>query len=168
MVVPHQLEEGKSASKDAGPQREVDLVVVPHRLEEGKSASEDAGPQRGVYLGVVPHRLEEGKSASEDAVLRRGVDCDVSHWLGRRTNHPYKGVEIFMRFKAVRGSCPQRGQYLLAVKLQQIAQVLSTLIHYPSGNSDSYINAAARLFPLFALSINSVIFNSYKGEDNIC
>ena len=29
-----------------------------------------------------------GMSASEDAGSRRGVDCDVPHWLGRRTNHP--------------------------------------------------------------------------------
>ena len=54
--------------------------MVPHRLEEGKSAREDAGPRRGwimlapkrVDLGVVPHRLEEGKSASKDAGPRRG------------------------------------------------------------------------------------------------
>ena len=47
----------------------VDLGAVPHRLEEGKSASEDAGPQRGwivmshidwggdqiaIYKGVKP------------------------------------------------------------------------------------------------------------------
>ena len=31
-------------SKDAGLQRGVDLGVVPHQLEEGKTASEDAGP----------------------------------------------------------------------------------------------------------------------------
>ena len=38
-------------------------------------------------MGAVPHRLEEENSASEDAGSKGGVDCDVSHWLGRRTNH---------------------------------------------------------------------------------
>ena len=56
-----------------------------------RCASKDAGPQRGVDLGAIPHRLEEGKSASEDAEPRRGVDCDVPHWLGRRTNHHLQG-----------------------------------------------------------------------------
>ena len=36
--------------------KEVDLGVVPHRLEEGKSASEDVGPRRGVDYDV-PHLL---------------------------------------------------------------------------------------------------------------
>ena len=44
--------------------------------------------RKGVDLGAVPHRLEERKRASEDAGSRRGVDCDVPHWLGRRTNYP--------------------------------------------------------------------------------
>ena len=44
--------------------------------------SKDAEPQKRVDLGAVPHRLEEGKSVSEDAGPRRGVDCDASHWLG--------------------------------------------------------------------------------------
>ena len=44
------------------------------------------GP-KGVDLEAVPHRLEEGKSVSDDARARRGVDCDVPHWLGKRTNH---------------------------------------------------------------------------------
>ena len=71
------------------------LLAVPRRrVDTRRCASKDAGPQRGVDLGVVPHRLEEGKSANEDAGPRRGVDCDVPHWLGRRTNH-YKGVETF-------------------------------------------------------------------------
>ena len=60
--------------------------------DTGRCASKDAGPQRGrVDLGAVPHRLKEGKSTSEDAMPRRGVDCDVPHWLGRRTNHPLQG-----------------------------------------------------------------------------
>ena len=44
------------------------------------------GP-KGVDLGAIPHRLEEGKSVNKDAGPRREVDCDVPHWLGRRTNH---------------------------------------------------------------------------------
>ena len=56
-----------------------------------RCASKDAGPQRGVDLGAVPHRLEEEKSTSEDAGPRRVVDCDVPHWLGRRTNHQING-----------------------------------------------------------------------------
>ena len=52
-----------------------------------RCASKDAGPQREVDLGAVPHQLEEGKSASRDVGPGRGVDCDVPHWLGRRTNH---------------------------------------------------------------------------------
>ena len=59
----------------------------PKGVDTRRCASKDAGPQRGVDLGAVPHRLEEGKSASEDARPRREVDCDVAHWLGRRTNH---------------------------------------------------------------------------------
>ena len=74
-AVPHRLEEGKSASEDAGARRRVGC------------ANKDAGPQKEVVLGAVPHRLEEGKSASEDAGARRRVDCDVPRWLGRRTNH---------------------------------------------------------------------------------
>ena len=59
----------------------------PKGVDMRQCASKDAGPQRGVDLGAVPHRLEEGKSASEDTGPRRGVDCDVPHWLERRTNH---------------------------------------------------------------------------------
>ena len=46
---------------------------------------------KGVDLGGIPHRLEEGKSASEDTGAQKGVDCDVLHWLGRRTNHHLQG-----------------------------------------------------------------------------
>ena len=53
----------------------------PKGVDTKRCASKDAGPQRGVDLGAVPHRLEEGKSASEDAGPRRGVDCDVQHWF---------------------------------------------------------------------------------------
>ena len=49
------------------------------------------GPKGGGDLGAVPHRLEEGKSASEDVGPRKRVDCDVPHWLGRRTNHHLYG-----------------------------------------------------------------------------
>ena len=48
LVVPRRgVDTRQCASKDAGSRRGVDLGVVPHRLEEGKSASEDAGPRRG-------------------------------------------------------------------------------------------------------------------------
>ena len=70
-----------------------------------KDAEEEVGSrERGERqdkedLGAVPHRLDKGTSASEDAVPKGGVDCDVPHWLGRRTNGEqitlYKGVETF-------------------------------------------------------------------------
>ena len=64
------------------------LIVLRRRVDTRRCANKDAGPHRGaVDLGVVPHRLEEGKSASENAGPQREVDCDVPHWLGRRTNH---------------------------------------------------------------------------------
>ena len=44
---PKGVDTRRCASKDVGPQREVDLGAVPHRLEEGKSASEDEEPKRG-------------------------------------------------------------------------------------------------------------------------
>ena len=54
------------------------LLAVPRRgVDTRWCASKDAGPQREVDLGAVPRRLEEGKNASEDAGPRRGVDCDV-------------------------------------------------------------------------------------------
>ena len=52
-------------------------------VDTRQCASKDAGPQRGVDLVAVPHQLEEKKSASEDAGPRR----TNHHWLGRRTNH---------------------------------------------------------------------------------
>ena len=64
------------------------LLAVPRRgVDMRRCVSKDARPQKGVDLGAIPHRLEKGKKASEDAGPRRGVDCDVPHWLGRRTNH---------------------------------------------------------------------------------
>ena len=45
----------------------VDLGAVPHRLEEGKSASEDAGPKgEGI---VMSHIGLEGKPESESPPL---------------------------------------------------------------------------------------------------
>ena len=55
----------------------------------------DAGLQRGVDLEGVPRRLGKEISASENVGPRRGVDCDVPHWLGRKQNTIYKGVETF-------------------------------------------------------------------------
>ena len=37
-------------SKDGGPRRGVDLVGVPHQLDKGISASKDAGP-KGSHIG---------------------------------------------------------------------------------------------------------------------
>ena len=67
----------------------------PKGVDTRRCASKDAGPQRGVDLGAVPHRLEEGKSASEDAGPRRGWIV-MSHigWGGKQTTI-YKGVETF-------------------------------------------------------------------------
>ena len=63
------------------------LLAVPRReVDTRRCASKDSRP-KGVDLGVVPHQLEERNSANKDPVPRRGVDCDVPHWLGRRTNH---------------------------------------------------------------------------------
>ena len=59
----------------------------PKGVDTRRCASKDVGPQTRANLGAVPHRWKEGNSASEDAGPRRGVDCDVSYWLGRRTNH---------------------------------------------------------------------------------
>ena len=67
------------------------LAVGLGRYKWYQSQVPDARPQRVVDLGAVPHRLEEGKSANEDVGPRRGVNCDVPRWLGRRTNHLYKG-----------------------------------------------------------------------------
>ena len=39
---------------------------------------------KGGGLGVS-HRLEKGTSVSEDAGPQREVDCEIPHWLGRRT-----------------------------------------------------------------------------------
>ena len=56
-------------------------IRASHRrgVDMRRCASKDARPQRGVDLGAVPHRLDKGTSASEDAGSRRGVDCDVPH-----------------------------------------------------------------------------------------
>ena len=74
----------------------VSLLTVPRRgVDMRRCASKNAGPQRGVNLGVVPHRLEEGKSASEDTGPRRGWIV-MSHigWGGEQITL-YKGVETF-------------------------------------------------------------------------
>ena len=46
------------------------LAIFRRGVDTRRCASKDAGPQRGVDLGAVPHRLEEGKSASR--TLGRG------------------------------------------------------------------------------------------------
>ena len=42
---PKGVDTRRCASKDAGPQRGVDLGAIPYRLEEGKSVSDDVGPK---------------------------------------------------------------------------------------------------------------------------
>ena len=50
----------------------------------------------GVHLGRLvlkagvlggPHQLEKGTSASEDTRPQRKVDCEILHWLERRTKY---------------------------------------------------------------------------------
>ena len=48
---------------------------------------------KGGGFGGVPHRLKKETSVNENT--GPGVDCDIPHWLGRRTKHPFKGVETF-------------------------------------------------------------------------
>ena len=60
------------------------------------------GP-KGVNLGAVP--LEEGKSGNEDTGPK-GVNCDVLHWLERRTTPIYKGVETSRLLKPTIKSRP--------------------------------------------------------------
>ena len=38
-------------------------------------------------LAVLRRGVDTRRCASKDAGSRRGMDCDVPHWLGRRTNH---------------------------------------------------------------------------------
>ena len=78
---PKGIDKRRCASKDAGPQRRVDLEGIPHRLEKEMSAD----------LEGVPHRLEKEMSASEDAGPRRGWIVMFPHWLGRRTKHLLQG-----------------------------------------------------------------------------
>ena len=54
-------------------------------VDTRRCASKDASPKGG-GLGV-PHQLEKGTSASENAGSRRGVNCEIIHWLGKRTKH---------------------------------------------------------------------------------
>ena len=65
---PKGVDTRRCASKDAGPQRELDLGVVPHRLEEGKSVSEDAGPKGG---WIVMSHIGWG---GEETTIYKGVE----------------------------------------------------------------------------------------------
>ena len=58
----------------------------PKRVDTMQCASKDAGPQRGRFSGSHIE-LEKGTSANKDAEPRKRVDCDIPHWLGRRTKH---------------------------------------------------------------------------------
>ena len=69
--------------------------LFPKGVDTKRCASKDAEPQRGVDLAGVPHRLEKGKCASEDAGPEGGWIV-MSHlgWGGEQ-NTLYKGVETF-------------------------------------------------------------------------
>ena len=84
-----------------------------------RCANKDARSRGRVDWGGVPHR-----SASKDAGPERRVDCEIPHWLGRRTKHFF--IRVWKSFpnrrvlKTLRGSRKgkvQRGQYLSAVGL---------------------------------------------------
>ena len=92
-------------------------------------------------LAVPWRRVDMRRCASKDAGPQRGVDCDVPHWLGRRTNQgrwaPKGGglwcptlvgeknkppfIRVWKPSPSRRRGSPkreaQRGQYLLAVDL---------------------------------------------------
>ena len=86
------MEEEKSVSEDVGPTgRCVSLLAISREgVDTRRCASKDAGPQRMVDLGVVPHRLEEEKSVSEDVGLQRGWIVMSHVGWGRRTNRSPK------------------------------------------------------------------------------
>ena len=71
----------------------------PKGVDTRRCTSKDARPQRGVDLGVVPHRLEEEKSVSEDAGLRREGWIVMSHigW-GEEQITIFGGVETFPEY----------------------------------------------------------------------
>ena len=76
-------------SPKGGEMRSVSILAVPRRgVDTRLCASKDAGPQRGVNSEGIPHRLEKEASVNEDVGPGRGVECDVPHWLGRRTKYP--------------------------------------------------------------------------------
>ena len=78
MAVPHQSEEGKSASKDVGP--EGGWIVMSHIGWEGE--------QNTIYKGVETFpSFQSLQSLEGTRWTPKGVDCDVPHWLERRTKH---------------------------------------------------------------------------------
>ena len=78
-------------------ERCVSLLAVSRRgVDTRRCASKDAGPQRGVDLRWSHANPIGGrKECQRGRWPQMGVDCDVSHWLGRRTITIYKGVETF-------------------------------------------------------------------------
>ena len=48
---------------------------APKGVDTRQCSSKDSGPEGG------------GLGVSADAGLQRGVDCEISHWLGRRTKY---------------------------------------------------------------------------------
>ena len=107
--IPHRLERGTNAIKDAGPRIMVDCEI-PHRLERETTVNKDAGPQREVDC-EIPRRLERETSANEDVGPRRGwiVRSHIS-WRGEQ-NILYKGVETSSyqtRFKNLEGNPEKR------------------------------------------------------------
>jgi len=106
-----ELDIGRCASEEAELRRGVDM-----RRYDIK----DAGPKMVDLVGV-PHRWKKGTSASEEARPQRGMDCEIPHWLRRRTKHfvkVWKPLTSRRVLKTLRGSPKgkaQRGQYLLAI-----------------------------------------------------
>ena len=109
--------------------RYASLFTVPRRgVDMRRCASKDAGPQREVDLGVIPHRLEEGKSVSEDVIGGR-KECQRGRWapkggglwcptlVGEENKPPFIRAWKPSRRVVKPWGEAQRGQYLLAVDL---------------------------------------------------
>ena len=67
--------------------RYASLLVVPRRgVDTRRCASKDTEPQIGGGFGGGPTSVGGRKECQRERWPRTGVDCDVPHWLGRRTN----------------------------------------------------------------------------------
>ena len=76
--------------------------------ETGRCASKDVGPRRS-GLGVL--LIEEGNECQQGRWAPKGVDCEIPHWLGRRTNHFYGRGNLFLAypFKNLEGKPEREG-----------------------------------------------------------